>query len=115
MMATSKQLLPQLMLLSVSGFTNKNERIYTRRRNELVLNLVQFGAHASSKKKLIQLANIFHLLSHGQLLIKFKMFIDLYNLLGLKNNPRKQWTNTSGWGMAKSVHDVVLENTKIIM
>jgi hypothetical protein len=30
---------------------NKNERIYTRRRNESVLNLVQFGAHASSKKK----------------------------------------------------------------
>jgi hypothetical protein len=29
---------------------NKNESIYTRRRNELVLNLVQFGAHASSKK-----------------------------------------------------------------
>jgi hypothetical protein len=29
---------------------NKNERIYTRRRSELVLNLVQFGVHASSKK-----------------------------------------------------------------
>ncbi len=94
---------------------NKNERIYTRRINELVLNLVQFGAHASSKKKLIQLTSILHLLSHGQLMIKFKVFKDLYNLIGLKNNPRKQWTNTSGWGMEKSMHDVVLENTKTTM
>ncbi len=94
---------------------NKNESIYTRRRNELVLNLVQFGAHASSKKKLIQFVSIFHLLSQDQLMIKFKMLKDLYNLLRLKNNLRKHWTNISGWGMAKSMHDVVFENMKIIV
>jgi hypothetical protein len=48
-------------------------------------------------------------------MIKFEMLKELNSLLGLKNNPRKHWTNTSGWGMAKSVHDVVLENTKIIV
>jgi hypothetical protein len=59
--------------------------------------------------------SIFHLLSHGQQMIKFEFFKDLYGLLRLKNNPRKHWTNTNGWGMAKSMHDVVLENMKIIM
>jgi hypothetical protein len=94
---------------------NKNEKIYTRRKNESVFNLVQFGTHASSKKKLIQFTNIFRLLSHAQPMIKFKMFKNLYGLLRLKNNPRKYWIKISGWGMAKSMHDVMLENTKIIM
>ncbi len=69
----------------------------------------------AQKKKLIQFVNIFHLLNHNQPMIKFEMLKDLYSLLGLKNDPRKHWTNISGWGMAKSMHDVVLENTKIIV
>jgi hypothetical protein len=48
-------------------------------------------------------------------MIKFEMLQDLYNLLRLKNNLRKHWTNISGWGMAKSMYDAMLENTKIIV
>jgi hypothetical protein len=34
--------------------------------------------------------------------------------LKVKNNPRKNWTNGSGWGMAETMHDVVLTSTKVI-
>jgi hypothetical protein len=43
------------------------------------------------------------------------MLKDLYNLLRLKNNPKKHWIDTSGWGMVESMHDVVLENKKNIV
>jgi hypothetical protein len=46
---------------------------------------------------------------------KFVVLKDLYDLFKLKNSLEKHWIDTNGWGMAKSMHDVVLENMKIIM
>ncbi len=40
---------------------------------------------------------------------------DLYDLFKLKNSLEKHWIDTNGWGMAKSMHDVVLENKKIVV
>jgi hypothetical protein len=48
-------------------------------------------------------------------MIEFVMLKDLYDLLRLKNNPKKHWINMSGWGMVESMHDVVLENKKTIV
>ncbi len=59
--------------------------------------------------------NIFHLLSHGRLITKFESLRDLYLLLNVKNNPRKHWTDSSGWEMAKCIHKVVLQNMKTIV
>jgi hypothetical protein len=68
---------------------NENKRIYTKRGNESILNLVQFDILASYKKTLIQFASRFHLLNQGRPVIEFVMLKDLYNLLRLKNNPKK--------------------------
>ncbi len=59
--------------------------------------------------------NIFHLLSHGRPITKFESLKDLYLPLNVKNNPRKHWTNSSGWKMAKFIHEVVLQNMKTIV
>ncbi len=56
------------------------------RGNVLFLTLVQFGIYASSKRKLIQFVNIFHLLNHNQLMIDFKSLRDVYVLLHVNNN-----------------------------
>lgn len=55
------------------------------RGNVLFLTLVQFGAYATSKRKLIQFANIFHLLNHNHLMIDFKSLRDMYVLLHMNN------------------------------
>ncbi len=93
---------------------NKNKRIYIKRGNESILNMVHFDVLASHSKKLIQFANIFHLLSQGQPMIEFVMFKDLYNLWRLKNIPKKHWIDMSGWGMAENMHDM-LENKKFVV
>ncbi len=59
--------------------------------------------------------NIFHLLSHGRSITKFESLRDLYLLLNVKNNPRKDWTDSSGWEMAECMHEVVLQNMKTIV
>ncbi len=69
----------------------------------------------AQKKNLIQSPSIFYLLTHNQPMIKFEMLKDFYNVLRLKNNLRKHWTNINGWGMAKSMHNAMLENTNIIV
>jgi hypothetical protein len=45
----------------------------------------------------------------------FESFRELYLLLNVKNNPKKHYTNSSGWEMAKCMHKVVLQNTKTIV
>jgi hypothetical protein len=59
------------------------------RGNALFFTLVQFGTYASSKRKLIQFANIFHSLNHNQLMIDFKSLRDMYVLLCVNNNLRR--------------------------
>jgi hypothetical protein len=34
--------------------------------------------------------------------------------LKINNNPKKHWTNGSGWGMVEAMHDVVLTSIKAI-
>jgi len=89
---------------------NKNERIYIG-RGQFAFNIVQFGNHASSKKKLVQFASIFHSLNHGQPMTKFENLRDLYVLWNVKNNKKKHWINSTEWGMVKCMHEIVLKKT----
>jgi hypothetical protein len=109
------------MLLSMNGFITKMHPI-TRTRGFIQgeemnqsLTWFNFDVLANYKKGLIQFASIFHVLNQGRPMIEFVMLKDLYDLLRLKNNPKKHWINTSGLGIAESMHDVVLENKKTIV
>jgi hypothetical protein len=66
--------------------------MYIGRGQNFVFNIVQFGSHASSKKKLVQFASTFHSLNHGQPMTKFENLRDLYALWNVKNNMMKHWT-----------------------
>ncbi len=50
-------------------------------------------------------------MNQGQLIKEFVMLKDLYNLLRLKNNPKKHWIDTSGWGMVESMSQPHLEGS----
>jgi hypothetical protein len=40
---------------------------------------------------------------------------ELFSILKVNNNPKKQWTNGSGWGMDVAMHDVVLTSTRAVV
>jgi hypothetical protein len=46
---------------------------------------------------------------------KFEAFSELYYILKVKNNLKKHWTNGSGWGMVKAMHDIIFTFIKTIM
>lgn len=86
------------------------KRIYICRGNELI-NLEFMKA---PKKKLIQFANIFHLLSKAQLMTKVEAFRNLY-MLHVNNNLRKNWIDNIKWGTLKIMHKVIFINIIIIL
>jgi hypothetical protein len=51
---------------------------------------------------------IFHLLKNGRPIIDFESLNELFEFLKFANAPKKHWTDLSGWGMAKAMHNMVL-------
>ncbi len=87
----------------------KNERF---KCTKTILNQMQSSIHLSSRNKIVQFATIFHLLSHGHLMFKYEAFKELFSILKVKNSLKKYWTNGSGWGMVKAMHDVVFRSIR---
>jgi hypothetical protein len=46
-------------------------------------------------------------------MIDYKNLKDLFHLLKVKSVSKKHWFDTLGWGMAKVMHIVLLEATKV--
>jgi hypothetical protein len=46
---------------------------------------------------------------------QYEALEELFSILKVKNNYRKHWIDGSGWGMAETMHYVVLTSTKVIM
>lgn len=90
----------------------------TRANNErfkctkIVLNQMQYSVHLSSRNKIVQFATIFHILSHGHVCSNMKLLGSCFPSWKKKTTLKKKWTNGSGWGMAKAMHDVVLISIK---
>jgi hypothetical protein len=87
----------------------KNERF---KHTKIVINKMQSSVRLSFRNKIVQCATIFHLLSHRNLMFEYETFKELFSILKVKNNLKKHWTNGSGWGMAKAMHDVVLTSIR---
>jgi hypothetical protein len=54
------------------------------------------GNLAECKRKVMQFVTVFHLLRQGQPMIDFEGCKYLFDFLEVPNNPRKQWTYTTG-------------------
>jgi hypothetical protein len=50
-------------------------------------------------------------LKNGRPITNFESLKELFEFLKFANDPKKHWTNSSGWGMAKSMHNMVLIKT----
>jgi len=53
-------------------------------------------------------------MSHGHPISKYEALKEFFSILKVKNNPRKHWIDGSGWGMAETMHDVVLTSIKAV-
>lgn len=80
------------------------------RSKKFILSLVQSKAHASSKKKSL-VCEYFSFVKPWRPMTEFEFLRDLYLMLNVKKNPRKHWTDSSGWEMVGCMHKVVLQNT----
>ncbi len=72
------------------AFHNKNERIYTNKGNELVLNLVQPKTNGSSKNNCSVYKHFSIFKPWLTISDKFEVFNDMH-LFNVKNNLRKHW------------------------
>ncbi len=52
---------------------------------------------------------IFHVLSHGHSVLKFKSFYELFKSLNIPNNPSMHWSNNVGWTFVEFMHMQVQE------
>jgi hypothetical protein len=105
--AMGNLMVESVFALKIQFITNK---IYIGRGNELI-NLEFMN---TPKKKLIQFANIFHLLRVGRSMTKVEAFINLY-MLNVNDNLKKNWIDNIKWGALKIMHEVIFINTIIIL
>jgi hypothetical protein len=57
---------------------------------------------------------IFHLLKNGKL-TNFENLKELFEFLKFVNAPKKHWTYSSEWGMARAMHNVILKQMKMVL
>jgi hypothetical protein len=65
--------------------------------------------------KYIQFVAIFHLLKNGRPMIDFKSLKELFEFLKFVDAPKKHWIDSSEWGMARAMHNVVLKQMKVAL
>jgi len=58
---------------------------------------------------------IFHLLKNGIPMNNFESLKDLFEFLKFANALKKHWIDSSGWGMAKAMHNMVLKQMKMVL
>lgn len=67
------------------------------------------------KKKEVQFAILFHLLSQGHSMIEYEGMRALLEYLKVPKLPKKHWSDTAGWEMAESIHRIIKERAAEIL
>ncbi len=65
--------------------------------------------------KYIEFGAIFHLLKNGTPMIDFESLKESFEFLKFVNAPKKHWIDSSEWGMARAMHNVVLKQMKMVL
>ncbi len=71
----------------------KNERLYTNVKKDIVTNQIFRGAIAKRKKKLVQFAICFHMISKGKPMTDYENMSKLLQFFDVKDFPRTHWYN----------------------
>jgi hypothetical protein len=90
----------------------KNQELFVSRKADTVLQMVRNTIVGESRRKFVQLAMLFHVLSHGCPMMEYEALRDLLKCLKTKHLPTKHWSDNSGWELAEYMHLVVLEKLK---
>jgi hypothetical protein len=88
----------------------KNQELFVSRKADTMLQMVHNTIIGESRRKFVQLATLFHVLSHGRPMTEYEALRDLLKCLKTKHLPAKHWSDNSGWELAEHMHLVVLEN-----
>jgi hypothetical protein len=90
----------------------KKKLLYASRRPTSVLEQVNKNNSIEAKRKHVQLATLFQVLSDGRPMAEFCSKLALYELLGVPNLPRVRWSTGARWLMAEHMWDFVLVRFK---
>jgi hypothetical protein len=90
----------------------KNQELFAGRKSDTVLQMVQNTIVGEGRRKFVQLAMLFHVLSRGRPMTEYEALYELLKYLRTKHLPPKHWSNNSGWELADHMHMVVLEKLK---
>jgi hypothetical protein len=93
----------------------KNEVLFLARGQDTVLEQIIAGTTLERKKKLVQFACVFILLRDGQPMADYSSMRDLMQFLSVPNCPLKHWAQSTGWGIAKCLHDSVMQRTREVI
>jgi hypothetical protein len=57
-----------------------------------------------------------HLICHNfSRNFKFELIQELFCILKIKNNPKRHWMNSNGWGIVEAMHDIIFSNIKNVV
>ena len=107
---TAKKDLPQFKVKAGEQYvaTNckhrKNLKLYAAKAPTTVLEQVNNCTTLEARKKRVQFATLFQLLSEGRPMLEFESRFSLYKFLNVPDLPAAHWCDTSGWAMASYMY-----------
>jgi hypothetical protein len=90
-----------------------NSAIFAARKPNSILKQVNLFGTLERKKKKVQFASLFHILSQGRPLVYYESLERLYEFLDVPNLPRMHWCDSSGWQMAEFLYAQVRDAIKV--
>lgn len=89
--------------------------LFAARSPSSVADQIQGCNTLESRKKRVQLAMLFQLLTSGRPKTEFESRFELYKFLNVPKLPWKHWADGSGWIMAEHVYDFVKQKIKLLV
>lgn len=90
----------------------KNMRLYAARPPATVLEQINHCTTVEARKKRVQFATLFQLLSDGRPMVEYESRAALYKLLNVPDMPGAHWCDNSGWLMAGYMYKQVIEEMR---
>jgi hypothetical protein len=90
----------------------RNMKLYAAKAPTSVLEQINNCTSLEAKKKRVQFATLFQLLSDGRPMLEFQSRVALYKLIGVPDLPSAHWCDSSGWIMAGYIYKIVLDETR---
>jgi hypothetical protein len=91
----------------------KNSKLWAGRKHAgYVVEQMASGVLTENKRKGVQLASLFQILSHGRPMVDYERCHALFEHLRVKNMPKKHWSESMGWDISEHMHMSVLKALK---